>query len=105
MAERMPVGPAESFAAQGALLYLVAVAGNVVEDLDATVARMLGSIGWRLSDGTPPTSGEALMARRDTWEVLKRIGAVTGERFGPRPEAPSAEGVLFARASLCAWPK
>jgi hypothetical protein len=105
LAERMPVGSADPFTAQGALLYLVGVAGNVAEDLDATVARMLGSIGWRLSDGTPPTFREAFMAGRDTWAVLRRIGAVTGGRFGPRPETPSAEGVLFARASLCAWPK
>lgn len=105
LAERMPVSSADPFTAQGALLYLVAVAGNVAEDLDATVARMLGSIGWRLADGTPPTSREAFMAGRDTWEVLRRIGAITGERFGPTPETPSAEGVLFARASLSAWPR
>jgi hypothetical protein len=105
LAEKMPVGTADPFASQAALLFLTAIAGNAADDLDATVARILGSIGWRLSDGTPLTSGESFNATRDTWEVLRRIGAITGERFGTRPETPSAEGVLFARASLGAWPK
>ncbi len=104
LAERMPARAVDPFASQAALLYLTAVAGNAADDLDATVASILGSIGWRLSDGTPPTSREASMAARETLEVLRRIGAITGERFGPRPQTPSAEGVLFARASLCTWP-
>jgi hypothetical protein len=105
LAEKMPVCAADPFASQAALLYLTAIAGSAADDLDATVARILGAIGWRLSDGTLLTSRESFMATRDTWEVLRRIGAITGERFGPRPETPSAEGVLFARASLRTWPQ
>jgi hypothetical protein len=105
LAEKMPVGGADPFASQAALLYLTAIAGNAADDLDTTVASILGSIGWRLSDGTPPTPGDASRASHETWEVLGRIGAITGERFGPRSQTPSAEGVLFARASLSTWPK
>jgi Plasmid pRiA4b ORF-3-like protein len=105
LAERIPAGSADPFASQAALLFLAAIAGNLADDLGSTVASILGSIGWRLSDGTPPTSSEAFMAVRDTWEVLRRIGAITGERFGPRSETPTPEGVLFTRASLRTWPK
>lgn len=105
LAERTPVGAADPFTSQSALLYLIAIGGNAAGDLDATVASILGSIGWRLVDGTPPTSREAFTAGRDTLEVLRRIGAIAGEPFGPRAETPTADGVLFARASLCTWPK
>lgn len=105
LAERMPADAADPFASQAALLYLTAIAGGAADHLSMTVAGVLGSIGWRLSDGTPPTSRDAFMAARGTWEVLRQIGAVTVKESWPDPRAPSAEGVLFARASLRTWRK
>jgi hypothetical protein len=105
LAERMPISPANPFEAQSALLFLTAVAGNAAGDLKATVASILGSIGWTLSDGTPPTGRDIFWAGNGTWQVLRRIGGFTGERLGSAAETPSADGVLFARASLRTWPK
>ncbi len=104
LAERMPVSSADPFGSQAALVYLVAVAGNAGDDLGGTVAGILGSIGWTLSDGTPPTASHALSASRDSRDVLRRIGATASEPpFGP--QVPTADGVLFARAALRGWPK
>ena len=105
LAGRMPFGSSDTFGGQAELLYLVAVAGNDIEDVDATVARVLAG-AWRLRDGTKPTSREAFMAGHDAWDVLRRIGAVVGMRYGRQsPERVSPEGVLFARAALSTWPK
>lgn len=70
---------------QASLLFLVVIAGGVVDDIDVTVASILGSIGWMLPDGTAPTPWQAVGAARDTYEVLRRIGAITGELFSARP--------------------
>jgi hypothetical protein len=105
LAERMPVSAADPFASQAALLYLTAIAGNAAEDLDTTVTSIIGSLGWRLSDGTQPVAWDVSGAGRETWDVLWRIGAIAGGRFAPGSQAPSTEGVLFARASLSTWPK
>lgn len=104
LAERMPVSSVDPFESQAVLLYLVAVAGDAGDDLDATVAHILGSIGWMLSDGTPPTASQASGSTSDSRAVLRRIGATASESpFGP--QVPTADGVLFARAALRSWPK
>jgi hypothetical protein len=105
LARRMPLRSADPFEFQSGLLLLLAVAGDLADDLDAAVAHILGSIGWALSDGTPVAETDARSAARDTCEMLRRIGAIAGERLYPRSEAPTAEGVLFARAALHAWPE
>lgn len=103
LAERMPLRSADPFESQASMLFLMAVAGGLVDELDAAVAHILGSVGWMLSDGTPPA--RAFGAASDTYEVLRRIGAIAGEHYFPRSDAPATEGVLFARAALHAWPR
>jgi hypothetical protein len=66
---------------------------------------VLGSIGWMLSDGTAPTSWEARAAARDTYDVLRRLGAITSERFPLGSDTPTLDGALFAQAALTSWPK
>lgn len=105
LAERMPVPSADPFESQASLLFLVAIAGRTADDIGATVAHILCSIGWMLADGTAPTSWRAVAAGRDTYEVLRRMGATTGERFSTRSHTPTADGTLFARAALTTWPK
>jgi hypothetical protein len=104
LARRMPLRSANQIEFQSGLLLLLAIAGEMAGDRDATVADILGSIGWALSDGTPLTATDVRIAARDTYEVLRRVGAIAGDRYGLRSEAPTAEGVVFARASLQAWP-
>lgn len=104
LAERMPVSSADPFESQASLLFLIVIAGGVVDDIDVTVANLLGSIGWMLPDGTAPTPWQAVGAARDTYEVLRRMGAITGEFFSSRPHTATAQGKLFARAALTAWP-
>jgi hypothetical protein len=105
LAERMPVPSADPFESQAGLLFLVAVAGGLLDDIDVTVATILDAIGWMLPDGTAPTPWQAVEGARDTYEVLRRIGAITGELFSSRPHTATAEGTLFARAALTTWPK
>jgi pRiA4b ORF-3-like protein len=105
LARRMPLRSADPFEFQAGLLLLLAIAGEQADDLDATIAHILGSIGWALPDGSPPTPMDAHMAARDTYEVLRRVGAIAGKRHVlPSAEAPTAEGVIFARAALHVWP-
>ncbi|MGN6796344.1 MAG: plasmid pRiA4b ORF-3 family protein, partial [Streptosporangiaceae bacterium] len=58
LATRMPLRSADAFELQAGLLILLAIAGEVADDRDASVAHILGSIGWSLPDGTPPTRTE-----------------------------------------------
>jgi hypothetical protein len=104
LARRMPLRSADPFEFQAGLLLLLAIASELADDRDMTVAHILDSIGWALPDGTPPTPTAAVIAARDTCEVLRRVGAIAGDRYGPRPEPPTSEGVLFARAALRIWP-
>lgn len=104
LAARMPVPSVDPFESEAGLLFLVAMAGGAADDIDATVAHILGSIGWTVSDGTAPTPSLAATAARDTFELLRRMGAVTGKRFSARPHLPTTEGALFARAALTNWP-
>jgi len=105
LAERMPVRAADPFEAQAGLLILVAVAGGLADKIEATVADILGSIGWMLSDGTPPSPTLAFSAARETYDVLRRVGAIAEQRGFPSLQAPTPEGVVFARAALRNWPK
>jgi hypothetical protein len=45
------------------------------------------------------------LAARDTYDVLRRLGAITSERFPLGPDTPTMAGMLFARAALTTWPK
>jgi hypothetical protein len=105
LAERMPIPSGDPFESQASLLFLVAIAGGPVDDVEETVAHILGSLGWMLVDGAPPTSWEARAAARDTYDVLRRLGAITSERFPLGPDTPTADGALFARAALSTWPQ
>jgi hypothetical protein len=103
LAARLPVRSADPFASQAGLLLLIAVAGQVTDRPESIVADILGATGWMRSDGVPPTPADASGAAFETCEVLRRLGALTGERLFPRSETPTPEGVLFARAALQTW--
>lgn len=105
LAERMPIPSGDQFERHAGLLFLVAIAGGPGDDAEEAVAHILGSIGWMLPDGTAPTSWEARAAARDSYDVLRRLGAITSERFPFGPDTPTMDGALFARAALTAWPK
>lgn len=100
LAGRMPLRSADPFESQAALLFLLGIAGGVAGDLDATVAGILDSIGWRLYDGTSPTASAARRGAYATVNVLRRLGTVTDRRHAPGSEVATPEGVLFARAAL-----
>jgi hypothetical protein len=101
----MPIASADPSESQASLLFLVAIAGGPGDDVEETVAHVLDSIGWMLPDGSAPTSWEARAAARDTYDVLRRLGAITSERFSIGPDTPTMDGTLFARAALTTWPK
>jgi hypothetical protein len=103
LASRMPPRSADPFQFQAGLLHLLAIASETRE-VDATVAHILGSIGWVLPDGAPPTPGDAHFAALDTYDVLRCVRAIANEGHLPSAEGPTREGILFARAALAVWP-
>lgn len=105
LAERMPIPSGDPFESQASLLFLVAIAGGPDDNVEETVAHVLGSIGWMRRDAGAPTSWEARAAARDTYDILRRLGAITSERFPLGPDTPTLDGTLFARAALSIWPK
>jgi hypothetical protein len=105
LAKRTPIRSADPFQFQAGLLLLLAIASEQTGDLDETISRILASIGWALPDGAPPTSTDVHLAALDNYELLRRVGAISGWRHLPSGEAPTAEGALFARASLQVWPE
>jgi hypothetical protein len=105
LAERMPLRSADPFERQAGLLLLVAVATRSADDLNETVARFMRDIGWASSDGTPLSTALAGQAASGTRAVLRRLGGVRAERARFWDERPTADGALFARAALQAWPR
>jgi hypothetical protein len=104
LAARVPLRSAAVSEVQPGLILLACVAARFTETLDVTIARMLTAIGWGHRDGSPLTGHEAARATSGTHAVLRRVGALPGDRrSGPGP-GPTPEGVAFARAALRTWP-
>ena len=101
LAERMPPASRDQCETQAGLLLLIVIAAGAGTDPDAIIARLLGAIGWAGGDGEELDSFAAGQACWDTRTVLRRLGALAGDW---QSEAPSAEGITFARAALQSWP-
>jgi hypothetical protein len=104
LAEKTPPRCTDACQTHAGLILLVATAAQISGDLNATVADLLGKIGWRNGDGAPLTSGDGSHAAWTTTAVLRRVGAFTDERGFERRERPTPDGVTFARAALTRWP-
>jgi hypothetical protein len=99
LAQRMPPTSKALAETQAGLVALVVVAARATDDLNATVAEILSTIGWMSGDGTPLTTTAASHAAWDTKAVLRRLGAFESHEFGAGDQ-PTADGVTFARAAL-----
>jgi hypothetical protein len=101
LAQRMPPAARDECENQAGLILLTVIAARAGGDPDITVARLLSAIGWVSGSGTELDRRAAGQACWDTKTALRRLGAITGDW---RSEAPSADGVTFARAALQSWP-
>jgi hypothetical protein len=101
IAQRMPPASRDQCEAQAGLILLTLIAAQAEGDPDVTTARLLSAIGWVNGDGTELDRFAAGQACWDTKTALRRLGALTGDW---RSEAPTADGVTFARAALQNWP-
>ncbi len=104
LAQKTPPRSTDACQTQAGLIVLVATAAQITDDLNTTVADLLGAIGWMSGDGTPLTGSMASHAAWDTTAVLRRVGAFTDERGFDRRQRPTPDGVTFARAALTRWP-
>jgi hypothetical protein len=104
LAEMMPLRSTDECEKQAGLLLLVALAAQV-DDLDATIADLLGALGWMRSDGAALTDAMAAYAAWGTKAVLRRLGGFTNDRAVYRSAKPTADGIEFARAALRTWPR
>jgi hypothetical protein len=101
LAQRMPPASRDQYETQAGLILLIVIAARAEGDPDVTAARLLSAIGWVNADGTDLDRHAAARACWDTKAALRRLGALTGDW---RSEAPSADGITFARAALQNWP-
>jgi hypothetical protein len=101
LAQRMPPASRDQCETQAGLILLIVIAARAEGDPDATAARLLSAIGWVNADGTDLDRHTAARACWDTRTVLRRLGALTGDW---RSEAPSTDGITFARTALQNWP-
>jgi hypothetical protein len=101
LAQRMPPSSRDQCAAQAGLILLTVIAARAEGDPDVTVAHLLNAIGWVNGNGIDLDRRAAGQACWDTKTVLRRLGALAGDW---RSEAPSPDGVTFARAALQSWP-
>ncbi|HWG15518.1 MAG TPA: hypothetical protein VG268_19830 [Streptosporangiaceae bacterium] len=104
LAERMPLRSAAVSDVQAGMILLACVAARFTDTLNVTIARMLSSIGWMNSDGSPLTGAEAAEATSGTYAALRRLGVLPADRRPGQVPWPTAEGVAFARAALRTWP-
>ena len=102
LAQRMPPASRDHCETQAGLILLTVIAARAEGDPDVTVARLLNAIGWVTGNGTDLDGRAAGQACWDTKTALRRLGALTGNW---RSEAPSTDGVTFARAALQSWPR
>jgi hypothetical protein len=103
LAEKTPQRAIDACQTQAGLIVLVATAAQVTGDLNATVADLLGAIGWMSGDGASLTGAMASHAAWNTTAVLRRIGALTVEHDMNCRELPTPDGAAFARAALMTW--
>jgi Plasmid pRiA4b ORF-3-like protein len=101
LAQRMPPSSRDQCETQAGLILLIVIAAQAEGDPDATVARLLSTIGWVNGNGTELDEHAANQACWNTKTALRRFGAIVGDW---RSEAPTAEGVTFARVALQSWP-
>jgi len=101
LAQRMPPTSRDQCETQAGLILLTLIAAGTEGDPDVTVARLLNAIGWVTGNGTDLDRRAAGQACWDTKTALRRLGALTGDW---RSEAPTTDGVTFARAALQSWP-
>jgi hypothetical protein len=101
LARRMPPASRDQCETQAGLILLTVIAAHAEGDPDVTVARLLNAIGWVTGHGTHLDRRAAGQACWDTKTALRRLGALTGNW---RSEAPTTDGVTFARAALQRWP-
>jgi len=104
LAEKTPPRSTDACQTQAGFILLVATAAQITGEVNATVADLLGAIGWMSGDGTPLTGSMASLAAWKTAAVLRRVGAFTEEPDFDRRERPTPDGVTFARAALTRWP-
>ena len=104
LAERMPPSSRDACEQQAGLLRLVLIAAQAEGDHEAMIARMLSAIGWVVADGWPLTEHVAFRASWYTDAVLRRLGALPDELDSHGSDAPTKDGVTFARAALRTWP-
>jgi hypothetical protein len=101
LARRMPPASRDQCETQAGLILLTVIAARAEGDPDVTVARLLNAIGWVYGNGTNLDRRAAGQACWNTKTALRRLGALTGEW---RSEAPTTNGITFARAALQNWP-
>lgn len=101
LAEQMPPKSRDACETQAGLILLATLAARSTEDPGTTTAKILAAIGWGGVDGSPMTQYMASEAAWDTSFVLRRIGAYSNEPGSyMRPDKPTPQGVLFAKAAL-----
>ncbi|MGH4002096.1 MAG: plasmid pRiA4b ORF-3 family protein, partial [Pseudonocardiaceae bacterium] len=98
LAEKTPPRCTDACQTQAGLIVLVATAAQITDDLNTTVADLLGEIGWVSGDDTPLTDSMASHAAWNTTTVLRRVGAFTDERRVDQRKRSTPDGVAFARA-------
>lgn len=101
LAQRMPPASRDQCENQAGLILLTVIAAPAEGDPDVIVARLLNAIGWATGNGTDLDRRAAGQACWDTKTALRRLTALTGDW---RSEAPTTDGVTFARAALQSWP-
>ena len=106
LAGRMPIRSSDELASQAGLLYLLVIAAGRGDDVMATVASLIDSIGWMQSDGEPVSSWAIAHVAEDVFDVLTRLGTMTAKDFlSSASRTPTTDGALFARAALTTWPR
>jgi hypothetical protein len=105
LAERTPPKSADPCENQAGLILLAVLAARAGGSPNMITARLLGAIGWTKDDGSELTELTAGHASWNTKTVLRRLGALRDDGHHRPSTKLTADGVTFARATLCNWPQ
>jgi hypothetical protein len=102
LADRFPIGGRDATEAgwQAGVLFLALMASGSTDQAEMTIARLLTGLGWALEDGHPIDRRTVTGLVADDVRLLRRVGALHGDRLDTWPGQVTPAGVQLAQAAL-----
>lgn len=102
LAGRLPMGGRDvtDVGWQAGVLLLALMTSGSTEHADGAIAQLLTGLGWAFAGGQPIDRRTVIGLAAEDAHLLRRVGALDGDRLGSWPGQVTVEGIALARAAL-----